>query len=364
MRRNILYLYVMFVGACSSSNGTQAQDSNPIWPDAFLEAGVDASLDLGGEQSSIDLADDQVIQDIGPINGWVASTVGTVDLHAVACVQGDVFAVGNGGTVLHHKSTDPPGKVFSTVDTPTIADLYTVTFADLTYGVVAGNDPKIWESKDGGTTWTVAPQCSNFSFETFYSLYLFSPTEGFGAGLAANLAGAGFKYFSGGSWVCGGDPYPDEIFYGVFRLGDKGWLVGDTKGKIYYSGDKGATWDPTTYGTNEVLKSVHFAELGLGVAVGEKGSIFSSQDEKGSIWTQVTSPVSTDLWDIHFWNAKLGWAVGEAGTILYTSDGGQTWTQQTSNTTSRLEGICFTSATEGWAVGEGGTVLYTNTSGS
>jgi len=292
--------------------------------------------------------------------GWHLSTIAALDLHGVACVQGEVFAVGDQGTILHHA---PGAAGFQAQSSGPTTDLYTVTFADASYGVVAGKHPTIWETRNLGQTWSVAPQCSAFVFETFYSLHLHAANEGFGAGMATNDQGGGYKYYSGSSWVCPYTTYPGEIFYDVFRLAGSGWIVGATGGKIYRTEDQGMNWSTVSAGTSQTLRAVHRTGSGALVAVGEGGVIVRSTDGKGLSWSVVSSPVSAGLRDVHF-QGEAGWAVGESGTVLHSADGGQSWQAQSAPTSARLEGVCFTSALEGWAVGAGGVLLRTPSGGS
>jgi len=360
---------VLALGACSDRAATP-QDTGPIWPDTFIDAATDSAVkvDVAADQAAPDggLADaaDASTADAGPATGWtlVKPTFPlTADLHGIACVSGNVYAVGDSGTVIHNNTTT--GKGFSKQSISTTANLHTISFADLTYGVAAGEDPQIWQTQDTGLIWSVANQCSAYIFKTFYALHLYSASEGFGAGEASGNAGAGAKYYAGYSWVCTSPTYPGEVFYDVFRLKDSGWSVGDTKGKIYTSTDMGLTWTSVSAGTTEVLRGVHFTSAAQGVAVGAKGAIVRSTDGLGKVWGAVTAPTGEELWDVSFHSAQNGWAVGANGTVLQTTDGGKTWTKQASPTSARLEAVCFTSASEGFAVGEKGTILHTTTGG-
>jgi photosystem II stability/assembly factor-like uncharacterized protein len=367
----LYYLYMsrlVHVGACvgcvgllaiqACSDRAAALDSGPIWPDAILDLlphpdtrPPDAKV-IGPHEGGTD----------GPASAWTVATVGSEDLHDVACASGHVFVAGNKGTMLHRDGSSPPGATFVAQNVPTTADLYTVTFGSLAYGATAGKSDMIWDTKDAGSTWGIAYQCSAFVFDTFHALHLSAADAGFGVGIATNNAGAGYKYYAGLSWVCGPSPYPGEVFYDVFRLGSSGWIVGDTGGKIYRTEDQGTNWVSVSSGTTNTLRGVYFFG-GAGLAVGDGGTILRSTDGKGAVWSAVTSPVTADLWDVYTKDSLEAWAVGAAGTLLLTVDGGKTWQVRPSPTTARLEAICFTSAQEGWAVGEGGTVIYTTTGG-
>lgn len=300
--------------------------------------------------------------------GWYVYHTAQVDLHGVACINGHVFAVGDKGTILHQ----PPGagSGFVKLQAPTAYPLYTVAFANhsntgQTYGAVAGNSHKIWETKDLGAQWAEAPQCHSYLFETLYALHLSALDSGFAAGVAASKMGGGTKFYTGGSWVCSTPTVAQAVFYDTFRLGQSGWAVGLTNGKIFRTEDAGYTWSAVTIPFSGALRGVHFAKRNLGVAVGAKGTILRSTDSEGKVFKALSSPTTDDLWDVTFADTQQGWAVGEKGTILHTSDGGQSWTRQKAGSTARLEGVCFTKgATHGWAVGSGGAVLHTKSGGN
>ncbi len=79
-------------------------------------------------------------------------------------------------------------------------------------------------------------------------------------------------------------------------------------------------------------------------------------------------PMASDLMradarlaDVAFVDLEHGWAVGDRGTIWHTEDGGQTWQLQPSGVNCRLESVCFLDRDTGWAAG-GYTNPYTHTS--
>ncbi len=364
-----LVLGLLLIFGCSDR--AAKVDSSAIWPD------------LGAKDRGADLPsppDKGAIPDVKPgLEGgqtpdtvslpvkWKKDLSAPVNLHAVACFKGHVFAVGAKGTVLHRA---PGAKGFVNQTAGTTAELFTVAFGENkkgdTYGVVAGKDYNIWQTMNLGKKWGTAPQCSAYIFDTFYALHLHDYDRGLGAGVAVNNQGGGNKYYDGSvsySWVCASPTHKGEKFYDVFSLNKSGWTVGDTGGKIYYSTDGGVTWASVKTGFKYALRGVDFVGAALGVAVGEFGGILRSTDGKGKVWKSIASPTQNHLWDVHFYSSKLGWAAGDKGTMLHTDDGGATWKIQPTATTERLESVCFTSATDGWAVGKGGVMLHTTTGG-
>lgn len=373
--RNLSVTGLLAVGLLAACSGRASDtDTAPIWPDLILDQpapdlGADASRDRGSPEGPVRDAPGRDGGDLSSTPWQVLQVAGGADLHDVACLPGGhVFVAGSGGTLLHHDPASPGSglspQVVGDPTAPVTSDLYTVTFADATYGAAAGKDWRIWETRDLGQTWPVAPQCSAFTFDTFYSLHLTSASSGFGAGIAVNNQGGGYKYYTGYSWVCGPVTYAGEVFYDVFRLGQGGWIVGDTAGKIYRTADGGSVWVGYPAGTTETLRAVTFHSSGSpGIAVGEMGTIVVSTDGTGSIWTKVASPVGADLLGVTMVDALVGWAVGKAGALLRTADGGQSWTTVSSGVSADLESVCFTSQSDGWAVGKAGTVLHTTSGG-
>lgn len=395
MRRlTILNLVVLVVAAGCSDRATDSDSGGSKWPEASVDLGPDsgpdarppdlavvdlAAVDLprpdrGPDAPGVDLIKPDVLSpdlpqpDLPPPPTWKAATSATtVDLHGVACSNGHVFAAGDKGTIVHHGPSSSTA-TFAAQTSNIASDLYTVSFyydstTKKSYGAAGGNNLYIMDTQDWGKTWAIAPQCSAYFFDNFYSLYVYSLSKGLGAGDAEKKQGGGMKYFNGGSWICSSPTYAKEVMYGTFQLGTSGWTVGDTGGKIYYSVNDGVNWKTATLPVKEVLRDVHFASAKLGLAVGQKGTILRSVDGKGLVWKKVTSPGVVDLYDVFLWDAKNAWIVGDKGTILHSTDGGASWSAQKSGSTKRLEGVCFNSAQSGFAVGAGGTVLYTTTGG-
>lgn len=348
-----------------SSQSTTPDRGGPIWPDLRPDRTrpdsrpPDQALP---DRAPLDLAASDARSEAPKPAPWsLVKTISSEDLHGVACSQGHVIAVGAKGTILRR---GPAAAGFALSASTLTADLYTVSFSvDGKYGVTGGKDPQIWQSSDLGQSWTIAPQCSAFVFDTFYALHLSAEKEGFGAGIAVGGAGAGNKYYSGASWVCGSQTYPGEVFHDVVRLGPLGVIVGATGGKVYRTEDSGLSWSSVPAGTTQSLKGVAFAGGLLGIAVGAGGTIVRSTDGKGATWSGVNAAVSAELEAVHLFDTLHGWAVGESGTILYTKDGGQSWSAQASGVKARLEGVCFSSASEGWVVGAGGVILHTTSGG-
>lgn len=68
----------------------------------------------------------------------------------------------------------------------------------------------------------------------------------------------------------------------------------------------------------------------------------------------VASPSQDDatLHDVQFAGARIGIAVGDRGVVWRTEDGGQTWQFRPTGIDASLRGVCLLSERHGWAVGQ------------
>jgi len=107
-----------------------------------------------------------------------------------------------------------------------------------------------------------------------------------------------------------------------------GWLVGDG-GLAMVTPDAGASWQTPPTPLPRAAADFDFHAL---AAVGDRvwlaGSpgtrVFFSHD-RGESWQVASTGVTTPIHAIHFRDESHGLAVGELGTILQTDDGGQNW---------------------------------------
>ncbi|HOX02929.1 MAG TPA: hypothetical protein P5555_10875 [Candidatus Paceibacterota bacterium] len=153
---------------------------------------------------------------------------------------------------------------------------------------------------------------------------------------------------------------PTNRFQAI-NLGTEDWLeaiavsaelglavaVGD-RGAIYASGD-GIQWQRQTAPFNDWLRGVAFGNH-LFVAVGEDGSMASSTD--GRSWWALTRRVATHLNRVS-WLGDRFWAVGDAGVVL-TSTTGSSWTALGGvGITNNLHAVAGDSTVR-WLIGDGG----------
>lgn len=357
------FLISLFVISCSNSK-TTTDAQVAIWPDSWYVKHDGQQIKEGGGAAEAGRdASANPQNDLPTAGSWQIVKSSGATLHDMACVGGHVFIVGDQKTIWHFA----PGSLTAQNQASAggdVVDFYTVSFADTSLGVIGGNYSEIWETKNLGTSWDLAPQCRAFNFGSFRALSLASATAGYAAG-QKDSGEAGYKYYMGTSWVCGSTVYAAEIFNDVVRVDNEGWIVGQTGGKIYHTDGDVNTWYTVSAGTSKTLRAIAITPNKTGIAVGDEGTIVRSSDGAGKVWAAVTSTAAQgkNLYRVFFLNDSRGWAVGDEGMILHTIDGGQTWSASAAPTAKRLEAVCFHSATEGWVAGQDGLILHTTTGG-
>lgn len=97
------------------------------------------------------------------------------------------------------------------------------------------------------------------------------------------------------------------------------------------------------------LWSLEFTESGVGVAVGDHGTIISTIDS-GATWLIRESGTEHDLLSVYFLDADNGWIFGAEGTILKTADGGKNWIFLPGPDIHIFDGL-FVNTDTGWVCG-------------
>lgn len=150
----------------------------------------------------------------------------------------------------------------------------------------------------------------------------------------------------------------------MFLNSERGWLT--TSWGIYNSSDSGKTWKRI----NQTYRfaGIYFIDATHGWATGSSlptltNDYFKTSDGGVTWQSQTSSFTKQTLWGVDFVDEITGWAVGVDGTILHTTDGGKTWIHQASPSVSWLKKVTFIDNNTGWIVGFGGTILHTTNAG-
>lgn len=150
----------------------------------------------------------------------------------------------------------------------------------------------------------------------------------------------------------------DTRFLDVAFLEDGHGVAVGEKGSIFTSSDFGETWQQRNSGTQNKLNSVAKTSSTQLVAVGQNGEILQSFNA-GSTWSKVSSGTNLDLHDITFVNENTVFIAAANGRILKSFDKGSTWTSSVIAESHDLFGVAFSSEMIGYVVGENGAYLKT-----
>jgi photosystem II stability/assembly factor-like uncharacterized protein len=126
---------------------------------------------------------------------------------------------------------------------------------------------------------------------------------------------------------------------------------------ILNSADQGKTWQQTTFDEDLIFTYVNFFDGQHGVAVGEFGAVYSTEDG-GENWLQKEEPIPNEFFPlaVSFADSQHGWVGGSSGVIFHTADGGDTWVKEETATDAPIYGL-LASPLGVYATGGFGTFL-------
>ncbi len=305
------------------------------------------------------------------------------------------WIVGDSGIILHSSNG---GESWSALPAIGRYSLTCVTFLSSSVGCIGGNITNafgessmglIWRTTDGGSTWD---SVGNFPGGIFAMVF---PTDSLG--LVAAGDGAVYRSPDGGkSWSPAANPLAgplhcmaaasrDTIWAGGYWTvesdnGGSSWSIDSTLsgsleslhftsplsgwaaldgGIIARTIDGGVSWQRDTLESGWwAFKRVYVDAEGMGVAVGWRGIIYTTNDS-GASWAKVTRGVFDDFSGLCLISQEEGWVGSLAGLLMHTTDGGSTWDIDRSHFPAIWD-ICFVSRARGWAVGDAGIMRTTN----
>ena len=243
--------------------------------------------------------------------------------------------------------------------------LVDVSFINSTHGWVVGNGPTLIHTVNGGTDWDVQTSCARDTSNLNAVHFVDSNTGWVGGsdGQFCNTTDGGATWLDHSLPNFGdtGD-FVNTIY---FINSTHGWTAGG--GEIYRTTD-GTTWTSADNSNDFQIRSIHFADIDNGWAVGHSNSLSRTSDG-GQTWSDVDSGLLDDdvtTWlGVHFTDSNTGWIVGSGGIIRHTTDGGTTWVSQDSGDSSRgLQAVDFVDSDYGWAVALNGRIRTTDDGGS
>jgi photosystem II stability/assembly factor-like uncharacterized protein len=270
-----------------------------------------------------------------PRDGWVVGAFGTI------------FRTGDGG------------ETWTAQDSHTKDQLYDVHFVDDRRGWIVGLSGLILHTADGGRTWTR----QNSGTDKHLFAVDFADAE---HGCAVGDWGIIVTTADGGRTWTSRALENDVILNDVTLLDrSKGWIAGEL-GTILRTDDGGETWVRQESGVDKTLFAVFFADAERGFTVGI--------DDGGRTWEVVNGSTEVRaLEQVGFSQAydypslyavsvagDMGVAVGEIGAVFKSDDGGATWTRRETIAGSKpgwFRAMSLLPERSGAIAGEGGRLV-------
>lgn len=275
---------------------------------------------------------------------WTAESSGvSTALYDVAGNATEVFAVGAGGVIRRRNA----GAFWTKENSPTARDLRGLTGTPSGDLYAVGDSATVVRYNGGTWTATTDPALGGSSLNAIAATATGSPLY------MTSTVGEIFR-LSAGAYT---RVYQSNLLdlrgiaatpFGLVAVGL------EINGVILRSTD-GTAWNLETLSAQSLLYAVAAGSAEV-IAVGEAGNMVRYD---GSPWTPLSTGRTNQLRAVHAVDATHAWAVGLTGTLLQWN--GTYWSQvPLTGTPPSFYGVYAVSATDAWAVGTGGAVWRWN----
>jgi hypothetical protein len=289
----------------------------------------------------------------------------TANVSNATLLNSDAWAVGDSGAIIGWNGTR-----WSTVNTSTLTNLYSIVMVNSTSGWAVGggtNNSVILNYKNGNwSVWNVSSPIN----ATLYAV----TTDGTGStGWAVGANGATVNW-NGSQWNAQANISTNALRGVAMAHGaNDAWAVGDSGTILHYDG---SNWSNMTSPTSSNLNAIVMVNASAGWAAGgesNNGTLLNMNGTTWSVWNKisfggsinttagyVTDTINVTLSSLTMDTANNAWASGAKGTVLYWT--GTEWDGQANIVTNSLMGIAMVHGASAdnsyaWAVGDGGRIL-------
>ena len=289
----------------------------------------------------------------------------TANVSDATLLNSDAWAVGDSGAIIGWNGTR-----WSTENTSTLTDLYSIVMVNSTSGWAVG----------GGTNSGVILNCKNGNWSVWNvsspinaTLYAVATDDTGSTGWAVGANGATVNW-NGSQWNAQTN-ISTNVLRGIAMThgANDAWAVGDNGTILHYDG---SNWLNMTSPTSSDLNAIVMVNASAGWAVGGESNNGTLLNMNGTIWSAwnkisfggsinttagyVTDTINATLTSLTMDTANSAGASGAKGTVLYWT--GTEWAGQTNIVSNSLMGIAMVQGARAdssyaWAVGEGGRIL-------
>lgn len=250
-------------------------------------------------------------------------------LRAVTFHGNTGLAVGISGTVIRSENS---GLNWSLQDRITHRDLFSVSMnGDM--AVMTGHEGYIFRSKDGGQSWEFK---NSGTFDNLFGVSV-SGINGISVGGQGAVAMTVDTARAFGLTVLGQNPLDLLSFSAVSMANDTlGWVVGylqSSGGIVVKTEDAGFVWKKVEVDTTHALgflMGVSALSPDVCTIVGSEGKIYYTGD-RGKTWNEQLTDVTSTLNAVATLSGTKGIAVGDGGTVLKLISGTVTAIQDINN---------------------------------
>lgn len=279
------------------------------------------------------------------------------------------WCCGNTGIILR---TEDGGATWIEQEAPANNTYYGIFFTDQDMGWSCGFGGKIIHTEDGGSTW-VSQESGSTTY--LYDLFFMNADTGWVIGGDNGTFPSSISHREVLFTTNGGQDWTTQHYLNNasllrsvhFSSFNNGYAVGES-GTILKTTDGGTTWDEVMYDQSYHFNDVFVMNNSIVFVVGDflglpHTSVLFKTTNGGTDWTSQSFGEDESLSSIWFADGNNGWAVGggssNEGIILRTMDGGINWTYEDPDTDDFLLSVFFIDSETGWSVGQSGTIVST-----
>jgi photosystem II stability/assembly factor-like uncharacterized protein len=245
------------------------------------------------------------------------------------------------------------------------------TFADIAFtgepnhGWLVGTRSTLFETKDGGETWTSVPMDFGEEKVAFTGIS-FHKQEGWITGepsllLHTNNGGKTWERIPLSSKLPGAP-------YDILALGPKSAEMVTKLGAIYKTVDQGQNWKALVEGSVGVARTINRAPSGEYVAVSARGNFYSTWEPGQTEWTPHNRTSSRRLQNMGFGSDGRLWLLARGGQLQFSEPKEwETWQEVAYPEFSTSWGLLdmgYRTQTEVWASGGSGNLLVSHDDGA